>query len=468
MAVRVRSQITFEAKDEAEAFRVARERLGSDAAILSQRTVRTGGFLGFFRRTVLHVTAGILEADERGRTESDSEKKERLAAFQKLLEFKQSMAVSENGVTSAESGLLTGRKPNSSVSDAGVYSPVAKPPSDPVLRVSEEPDRAQISPRGLALSSEKKESEQEYKTKLEREVSELSERLDRVLKRLESGKDSAFPIAPPEQENRRAVARTEHNGLRGEELLLRLMAQEVSEENARKLAREYEHVASAKSFAEWIAARIPVAAETSWDALGGRKVMLIGPTGVGKTTTIAKLAAIHSLWEKKNVVFMTADTYRIAAPEQLRTYAKILCVPIDVVYDANEIAGIVEKHAKADLLLLDTAGRSQKDSRRVEEIRVLYEAFRPEAVHLVLPANMKYRDMLDVIRRMGVIPISHVLFSKLDETTTYGSLLNILLDFDKPASFFTAGQNVPNDIQVAKGTYLADLLLTEKGVSVGV
>lgn len=459
MAMRVRSQISFEANDEAEAFRTARDRLGPDAAILSQRIVKTGGFLGFFRRTVLQVTAGILETEE-NRSESDSEKKERLAAFQKLLEFKQAMAAAEEGVTTSEAGLLAGRK---DLSSAGVYSPLSKPPASVAQRPLEEPDRAEISARGRALASEKKVPDQEYRTKLELEVSELSNRLDKVLRRLETEKDSA----PAPSTQRRSFS----EGLpvcglgkkQDTDLLLRLIAEDVSEEHARKLVRDYESEAPSKDFSEWLAGRIPVAADTNWDALGGGRVMLIGPTGVGKTTTIAKLAAIQSLWEKKNVVFLTADTYRIAAPEQLRTYAKILCVPIDVVYDANEIPDIVDRYRKADLLLLDTAGRSQKDSRRVEEIRVLYEAFRPDAVHLVLPANMKYRDMLDVIQRMGVVPLSYVLFTKLDETTTYGALLNILLDFDKPVSFFTTGQNVPNDIEVAKGSRLAELLLRGKG-----
>lgn len=463
MAMRVRSQISFEANDEAEAFRTARDRLGPDATILSQRIVKTGGFLGFFRRTVLQVTAGILETEE-NRSESDSEKKERLAAFQKLLEFKQAMAGAEEGVTTSEAGLLAGRK---DLPAAGVYSPLSKPPAIVGRSVSEEPDRAEISAQGRALASEKKVPDQEYRTKLELEVSELSNRLDKVLKRLENEKGSSPALSISTQRNSFSEG-LPICGLKGEkqdtDLLLRLMtAEDVSEEHARKLVREYESEAPPKDFSEWLAGRIPVAAETNWEALGGGRVMLIGPTGVGKTTTIAKLAAIQSLWEKKNVVLLTADTYRIAAPEQLRTYAKILCVPIDVVYDANEIPDIVDRYRKADLLLLDTAGRSQKDSRRVEEIRALYEAFRPDAVHLVLPANMKYRDMLDVIQRMGVVPLTNILFSKLDETTTYGALLNILLDFDKPVSFFTTGQNVPNDIEVARGARLVELLLRTKG-----
>ena len=126
------------------------------------------------------------------------------------------------------------------------------------------------------------------------------------------------------------------------------------------------------------------------------------------------------------------------------------------------------KTAGADLVLLDTAGRSQRDGARIEEMRALYLAFQPDAVHLVLAANMKYRDMLDVVKRMGVVPISRVIFTKTDETTTYGALLNILLDFDRPVSFITTGQNVPNDIEVASGMRLAEMLLGEERETGGV
>ncbi|MGD9820713.1 MAG: flagellar biosynthesis protein FlhF, partial [Aminobacteriaceae bacterium] len=217
-----------------------------------------------------------------------------------------------------------------------------------------------------------------------------------------------------------------------------------------------------RNFLQWLGKKISVAAQESWEALGGRKVMLIGPTGVGKTTTIAKLAAIHSLWKKKKVFLLTADTYRIAAVKQVETYSKILGIPMDVVDDPRHIGPVLEKTAGADLVLLDTAGRSQRDGARIEEMRALYLAFQPDAVHLVLAANMKYRDMLDVVKRMGVVPISRVIFTKTDETTTYGALLNILLDFDRPVSFITTGQNVPNDIEVASGMRLAEMLLGEE------
>jgi len=197
-------------------------------------------------------------------------------------------------------------------------------------------------------------------------------------------------------------------------------------------------------------------------AVGGRKVAFIGPTGVGKTTTIAKLAAIFSLWEHKKVLLLTSDTYRIAAVEQLRTYAKILKIPTEVIFEPDGISGILENYEKTDVILLDTAGRNQKDTRHIESFNSLFNAFKPDAVHLVLAANMKYKDMLDVIDRVSSLDISHLIFTKLDETTSYGSIFDVADKLGKPFSFFTAGQNVPNDIEVASGEYLCKMIFDAK------
>ena len=161
------------------------------------------------------------------------------------------------------------------------------------------------------------------------------------------------------------------------------------------------------------------------------------------------------------MLLLTSDTYRIAAVEQLRTYAKILGVPIEVIFDAEDIEGILHKYKTADLILLDTAGRSQKDTERFEELQKLYKVFQPDALHLVLASNMKNEDMRDVVSRMGCLPLSHILFTKLDETTNYGCLLNILLTNNIPVSFLATGQNVPNDIEVANSRKMIDLFLGE-------
>ena len=242
----------------------------------------------------------------------------------------------------------------------------------------------------------------------------------------------------------------------------RLRASDVDEKYIRKIMADYS-VSTRKGkklpFAKWLASQIHCSGDNGGDATGGRKVMLLGPTGVGKTTTIAKLAAIKALWEHKRVLLLTSDTYRIAAVEQLKTYAKILGVPIEIIFDIASIPSVVEQYDNADIILLDTAGRSQRDKKNIDIFENIYNSFTPDAVHLVLAANMKYKDMLDVVEHIPNVPISHLLFTKLDETVSYGSIFNIHQVMGCPVSFLTVGQNVPKDIETASGSRIADFLL---------
>jgi flagellar biosynthesis protein FlhF len=240
----------------------------------------------------------------------------------------------------------------------------------------------------------------------------------------------------------------------------RLLSADVESDYARQLVDDYQKYKGGVPFEKWIASKIRCA--TLSNVPGGRRVMLLGPTGVGKTTTIAKLAAVQALWEHKNVLLLTSDTYRIAAVDQLRTYAKILGVPIEVIFEMENFASVLQEHADADLMLLDTAGRGQRDRRNLETLEVIYDIFKPDAVHLVLAANMKYKDMMDVVEKMSVVPISHIIFTKLDETVSYGALFSTLKSLDCPLSFFTTGQNVPNDIEVASGERLVELLMNDE------
>lgn len=463
--MRVVNQITFEAKDDAEALRLASERLGKDAVILSTRTVRVGGFMGFFQRHVLMVSAGILQDDQREEKSKDRDKddvvaKERLVAFQKLLEFKQAAEMRSASPVAASNG-------NANGSAKVIYS------STGVKRDLESRDSVHLSSAGQIASAPEKKVEDTDATKLREEVGDLSKRLDMILQHIEKSTDSSFRVDAPLFPDIAKTAGFEA-GLPGiseadsvrhfekDGLYKKLVAAEIEPHFARQMLADYRGEKSKESFEKWLASRIRCAADVSGDVMGGRKVMLLGPTGVGKTTTIAKLAAIQALWEHKNVLLLTSDTYRIAAVDQLRTYAKILGVPIEVVFEVENFAKILEDHAAAELILLDTAGRGQRDRKNLEAFEIIYNVFKPDAVHLVLAANMKYKDMLDVVERMSIIPISHVIFTKLDETVSYGALFNILQTLDCPVSFFTTGQNVPNDIEVASGTRLAALLMGDE------
>ena len=183
---------------------------------------------------------------------------------------------------------------------------------------------------------------------------------------------------------------------------------------------------------------------------GPRIVLFIGPTGVGKTTTIAKLAGRYCVEEKKKVALLTADTYRIAAAEQLRTYANILETPFRIIYTPEELQAAVEDYWDCDYIFIDTAGRSLQNTDQLEKMKEMVAALeKPEnyQVFLVLSATTKYRDLQKIADCYGKIADFELIFTKLDETEAVGNLLNMKLYTDAPIAYVTCGQNVPDDME---------------------
>ena len=194
-------------------------------------------------------------------------------------------------------------------------------------------------------------------------------------------------------------------------------------------------------------------------------VFFIGPTGVGKTTTIAKLASKFKLEEKARVAFVTADTYRIAAVEQLNTYASIIDCPVNVIYDPSELEGTLNGFSDYNLIMVDTAGRSHKADEQMAEIvdlvnrtNTLTDKFDIE-VYLTLSITTKYKDLVKITEGYSEIKDYRILFTKLDETCALGNILNVKLLTGASLSYTTSGQNVPNDIEVINEQALAKLLL---------
>ena len=185
-------------------------------------------------------------------------------------------------------------------------------------------------------------------------------------------------------------------------------------------------------------------------AKGIKMVFFIGPTGVGKTTTIAKIASIFRVDQKKKVALLTADTYRIAAAEQLRTYANILEVPFRIIYTVEEIEKAMEDFRDYDYILVDTAGHSHQNSTQKESMNKFIHSVDDKAekeVYLVLSATTKYRDLISIADAYKEMTDFKLIFTKLDETTTLGNLLNLRLYTNAELSYVTYGQNVPDDIE---------------------
>ena len=183
---------------------------------------------------------------------------------------------------------------------------------------------------------------------------------------------------------------------------------------------------------------------------GAKVIFFLGPTGVGKTTTIAKIASKFSVENGKRVALLTADTYRIAAAEQLRTYANILEVPFRIIYSTEDVEQALRDFREYDYILVDTAGHSYQNEAQREVMNSFIHSVDGKAekeIFLVLSATTKYRDLINIADTYSAMTEYKLIFTKLDETTTLGNLLNLKLHTGFPLSYVTYGQNVPDDIE---------------------
>jgi flagellar biosynthesis protein FlhF len=196
-------------------------------------------------------------------------------------------------------------------------------------------------------------------------------------------------------------------------------------------------------------------------AAPGRRhlVALVGPTGVGKTTTIAKLAANFRLREKQRVGLITVDTYRIAAVEQLRTYADIIDLPMEIVATPREMHQAVARMADLDLILMDTAGRSPRDEVQIQELKSMLSEASPDEVHLVLSSVASATSLVRTAEQFAVVGTTALVLTKLDEAVSLGNVLGLVRHSKLPLSYLTNGQNVPDDIATADKRRLARMIL---------
>jgi len=404
----------YTSKTEAEAVENARKELGPDVVVMNVRPVKKKGLFKFFSSAQVEVTVALEEDGEKQVPKAPAMTAlEQLAAKQKEINDNKQKVIKKESEEDTAANVVSNKQV---IVDELIKEPAKEDKSNAALE-------------------EKLESiESLIKKKLENEDSKAGE---------------AKQNEPHNEENEQ---------MKLTKLLYNMMIDnEVHEKYANQIIEEAEKANKPNMPVDYFLTNIyqkmilkfGQTAVITPAQRGPKVVFFVGPTGVGKTTTIAKIASKFCLEEKKKVALLTSDTYRIAAAEQLRTYANILEIPCLIIYSPSEIEEAYENYIDYDYILVDTAGHShhneeQKNNTNVV-IHALDEKTKPE-VYLVLSATTKYKDLISIADTYKEMTDFKIIFTKLDETTSLGNLLNLKLYTGSDLSYVTYGQNVPEDI----------------------
>lgn len=446
----------FEALTLRDCLRQVRQTLGPEAVILETRKLRKGGFLGWGARDAVRIVAGT------GITVNDDERRgaagRPMAATKSRPDHAPDDSASDHETSQRLGRLVQARQSVDTIN-----------PDAPAPARRDSPDIATFLARHAAASAAESRSEsaasepetREKLTRLESEVREMRAALTTL--------GEAHAVVNPVHTTFAADA-SSASAARFPDLYQRLLDADVREDLAVELVARLPDLGrwtpdvraamAEQCLRDLMSARIRATGPLNLDGETPRVIALVGPTGVGKTTTIAKLSAQCALVQKKRVGLITMDTYRIAAVEQLKSYGQIIGIPVEVVHNQADIGAALEKLSGCDLILIDTAGRSQKNVMQVGELKSLVEAAQCE-VHLVLAASTRERDLLDQVTRFSGARVDSLLFTKLDETLTCGTLFNVAAQTGIAVSYLATGQKVPEDIEAASADGIAERVLNQ-------
>jgi flagellar biosynthesis protein FlhF len=394
--------------------------LGTGAVILGSRKISRGGILDFLGKEMFEVTATTEENILSGRKST--------AMAGTSAGSRVSVTVGDDGPVAQSSkaefpGLVKGTL-------AGV-----KPL--PTSSFSSTPAESNSSERGKVLLLQ-----QELKD-LRSAVGDMAEQI----------KYQRMPSLPP-------VLKDIYKKLVDIELEEKIAGDLIQRIFARFSQNEYSRPEKVeKCLIEEISRMIKVARPTPVRDNSPLVIALTGPSGTGKTTSLAKLATNKKFYGGKKIAMVTADTYRVAATQQLGTFSEIADIPMEIVHSPRDIAKVLKRHRDKEVILVDTAGSSQFNEKMLSELKDLLQAADPDEVHLVLSVNTKPKDMAHAIKRFRTAKNMRLLLTKFDETLTFGSIVSVAQNSEMPVSFLTFGQEVPEDIEAADPVKIANLVV---------
>lgn len=402
----------FTAATVQEAMNQVKNELGIDAVILHTKRFHKGGFLGYMGKEMVEVTAAV---DDLPKSVKKSVTKEVIVPKKAIANYTKQLAPEPEG------------------------SMVA-PAIDSLQQ------RREAGNNGVAVDSVTKVEEQQAEKimQLQRELDRMKIMLEKVID--ESSKEKTETKSLLEILNENEI----------QDKVAQEMIADIFDED---ILQNKDPVKTQEVLKDYFHRRFRSAEEIQISENDQKIVALIGTTGVGKTTTIAKLAANFVLEKGCSVALITADTYRISAVEQLKTYSDIIGLPLEIVYTPAELKAAINKHSDKQLILIDTAGRSQHNDFQLDELKELVNVDSKIEKHLVLSATTKYKDVVDIVRKFSICLPDKVLFTKVDETSSIGGIINLVHQYPIVLSYFTNGQSVPDDITLADSSKLAELIL---------
>ena len=395
----------FQGATENEAMLQVKEEMGSQAVILNVKTIKHRGVMRLFKGNVVEVTAALGESED-----------EEIPGKQAEPHF-----------------------------DARVDSDFSKDLSAVAAKVEQSIQQSEKE----KLYTNKASERNAYDSAIEEKLNSLQMLLEKQLNK-EDSKESEPEAVEEETDELMKFEQLIYNTMLDNEVKEQYINQIIDEINHANTSTEASNVdLMLVNIYQKMILKFGATSHIQPAENGPKMLFFVGPTGVGKTTTIAKVASKLKLEEKKQIAMLTTDTYRIAAAEQLHTYSDILDTPFQVIYTPEELLDAAADLAEYDYILVDTAGHSPNNMKQQEDllqfVKAVPDGYEKE-IYLVVSATTKYADLVNIVDQYGDVGKYKLIFTKLDETMAWGNILNLRMYTNAEIAFMTNGQNVPDDI----------------------